>query len=322
MFFTVFQQTGYCIGFDIDKNFVDTCDPESAEPYRFCSNWRTFLSVYTMLLGEVDESDFESSRAATFMFVVFVFLVVILLANVLIALVTDSYGVIRNERAAIVFWSNRLNFIVEMNVIKSGVLRNRKKEQDRDKDIDGDCDSGSGSGSGTGNGSGNGTPSSASNAAIKIEDRATFLWKSVMDVFDKDLNQMELWSLAFLCLTILRIFIIFVAIPLWVGLGLLCFGALWPHQWRKKLLEQKITQLSNPTRVEKTQRQLQQLNELKNDIADIRKEVTTKLAENQAMMNQMKADLMVVQTEMTTELRDIQDLMDILYDLHKSLSKS
>jgi len=321
MFFTVFRQTGYCNGFDNEKAFVDECDPESSEPYRFCSSWRTLLSVYTMLLGEVDESDFESSSAATFLFVVFVFLVVILLANVLIALVTDSYGVIRNERAAIVFWSNRLNFIVEMNVIKSGVLRDRKKEQDRDKDIGGNGDSvsagaGSGSGSGTGNGNSNSPLTTASNTAVKI-DRATFLWKSVLDVFDKDLNQMEFRSLAFVCLTIIRIFIIFVAIPLWVGLGLLCFGALWPHQWRMKLLEQKITQQSNPTRVEKRHRQLQQLNELKNDIADIRTEVTSKLAENQAMMNQMKTDLMLVQTEMTTELRDIQDLMDILYDLHK-----
>ena len=67
-----------------------------------------------MLLGEVDEADFDTSRFATFLYVVFVFVVVILLATVLIAIVTDSYSVIRNERAAIVFWSNRLDFIVEM----------------------------------------------------------------------------------------------------------------------------------------------------------------------------------------------------------------
>ena len=39
------------------------------------------------------------------------FLVVILLANVLIAIVTNSCEVIKNERAAIVFWTNRLDQI-------------------------------------------------------------------------------------------------------------------------------------------------------------------------------------------------------------------
>ena len=64
-----------------------------------------------MLLGEVDEGDFKFDDLATVLFILFVFLVVILLANVLIAIVTDSYGVIRNERSAIVFWSNQLDVI-------------------------------------------------------------------------------------------------------------------------------------------------------------------------------------------------------------------
>ena len=38
----------------------------------------------------------------------FVFLVVILLSNVLIAIVTDSHSIVKNERAVMVFWSNRL----------------------------------------------------------------------------------------------------------------------------------------------------------------------------------------------------------------------
>mmetsp|Transcript_19907 Transcript_19907/g.29820 ORF Transcript_19907/g.29820 Transcript_19907/m.29820 type:complete len:626 (-) Transcript_19907:125-2002(-) len=112
IFYTLFLATGYCEGFEFDRSHADICDPEEgSEPYRFCTNWDTFLSVYTMLLGEVDEGDFETSIVATIAFIVFVFLVVILLANVLIAIVTDSYSVIKNERAAIVFWSNRLDFI-------------------------------------------------------------------------------------------------------------------------------------------------------------------------------------------------------------------
>lgn len=49
------------------------------------------------------------NRFATLLFIIFMFLVVILLANVLIAIVTDSYKVIQDQRAAIVFWTNRVS---------------------------------------------------------------------------------------------------------------------------------------------------------------------------------------------------------------------
>jgi succinate-acetate transporter protein len=69
------------------------CDMTETTPY--CKFWDSFLSVYTMLLGEVDETQFKNSDVGTALFVIFMFLVVILLANVLIAIVTDSYKVIQ-----------------------------------------------------------------------------------------------------------------------------------------------------------------------------------------------------------------------------------
>lgn len=111
MFYTLFLASGNCEGFKEDRSHADQCDPEGAEPFHFCSRWDSFLTVYTMLLGEVDETEFDRNILAMMLFMLFIFLVVILLANVLIAIVADSYGVIRHERAAIVFWSNRLDFI-------------------------------------------------------------------------------------------------------------------------------------------------------------------------------------------------------------------
>jgi hypothetical protein len=42
---------------------------------------------------------------------------VVVLLNVLVAVVVDSYGVIKNERSEEVFWCNRLDFITEVVVI-------------------------------------------------------------------------------------------------------------------------------------------------------------------------------------------------------------
>ena len=98
MFFTVFQQTEACTSssLDEDREVVleqTRCDASTLEPY--CAFGNSFLSVYTMLLGEVSEDPFKDSRVGMALFIIFMFLVVILLANVLIAIVTDSYKVIQ-----------------------------------------------------------------------------------------------------------------------------------------------------------------------------------------------------------------------------------
>jgi hypothetical protein len=79
MFLTVFQQTSYCAANDKDELYPDASQwclrvSDTAQP--FCSFWTSFLTVYTMLLGEVDETMFTDSRVATFLFIVFMFLVV------------------------------------------------------------------------------------------------------------------------------------------------------------------------------------------------------------------------------------------------------
>ena len=137
MFFTLFYETEYCTagrgGVDLsssssslssspfdDQDFTMALICEANDDVRpWCNAWDSFLAVYTMLLGEVDETVFDDNTTALLLFVVFMLLVVILLANVLIAIVTDSYKVIRDKRAAIEFWTNRL---VSITTHKWGVL--------------------------------------------------------------------------------------------------------------------------------------------------------------------------------------------------------
>lgn len=109
-FWTIFRKSDHCENyqkqlFSNDKTNFCLNDQES-RPY--CGSfWDAMLSVYTMLLGEVNEELFETSVYATVLFCLFMFLMVILLANVLIAIVTDSYKVIQDTRANIVFWTSK-----------------------------------------------------------------------------------------------------------------------------------------------------------------------------------------------------------------------
>ena len=91
--------------------FVYAGDASTLEPY--CAFGNSFLSVYTMLLGEVSEDPFKNSRVGMALFIIFMFLVVILLANVLIAIVTDSYKVIQVSLEDVVWLYNALTLMLD-----------------------------------------------------------------------------------------------------------------------------------------------------------------------------------------------------------------
>jgi hypothetical protein len=147
-----------------------------------------------------------NSPVATAFFIIFMFLVVILLANVLIAIVTDSYKVIQDQRAAIVFWTNRLDFVAEMDAVANGPWKSRMKQF-------------------VGLG---GTDSSR----INSRSRAVFgkeLWKQIMDLFEDDVDEGVL-SFDFIAYVFLRVFAAFFIIPVWFLLGIFTAGWLWPPQ--------------------------------------------------------------------------------------------
>mmetsp|Transcript_12465 Transcript_12465/g.26922 ORF Transcript_12465/g.26922 Transcript_12465/m.26922 type:complete len:833 (-) Transcript_12465:1491-3989(-) len=193
--------------YDGCTKYVASCEPMIDHP--FCEEWSSFLKIFTMLLGEVDESHFMvQSPLAPFFFAVFMFLVVIVLANVLIAIVTDSYSVIQNERAALVFWSNRLDFVAEMDVISNSFSRKGRGE---------------------------------ARGVFEADDGAMGeLWKKFMYLFDDDIDDHGVMSVEFIIYNILRMFAAIIVIPLWLVIGLLTLGFLWPPQVREKLLTSKM----------------------------------------------------------------------------------
>jgi hypothetical protein len=56
-------------------------------------------------------------------YILFGIIVIIVLLNVLIAIVVDTYGTIRDDKTEEVFWSSRLHFVAEVEVMKN-LLKN------------------------------------------------------------------------------------------------------------------------------------------------------------------------------------------------------
>ena len=87
MFYIVYSESDECA---CGENHPD------ANPYPHCNIQLSLLKVYTMMMGEIgNEMRYSTKPVAEVFYIAFVFLVVILLGNVLIAIVTDSYAVVK-----------------------------------------------------------------------------------------------------------------------------------------------------------------------------------------------------------------------------------
>ena len=77
---------------------VEDCEPSIDMPY--CSGYYwAWYKTYPMMLGSYDAEMFFWDNFSLVLFCIFYFFVVILLLQILIAIITDLYGVITNDRA-------------------------------------------------------------------------------------------------------------------------------------------------------------------------------------------------------------------------------
>ncbi len=70
---------------------------------------------------------------------------------------------------------------------------------------------------------------------------------------------------------------------------------------------------------ERVQRQLDELNEMKSQVNDIRRETVEKQSSSAAsyqMVNQVRMDIAAAKADMKSELRAVHELMYKFYDLH------
>jgi hypothetical protein len=249
---------------------------------------------------------------AQILYVAYAFLVVILLSNVLIAIVTDSYEVIQNDRAAIVFWSNRLGFVAEMEAISSVVHKKLR--------IFGKEKKGAGApGAPTHVIEGpNGTTIVSNTVDPSKSGTKEYMreaWKQIMVLFesnfydDIDLHPRSIEFWIYLCYQGVAILVF---IPGWLALGLVTAGWLWPPQVREYLFVQKDTAVS---RAELERSKLEQLRTIQTDIKQLKNEIRKEMSVDRDDMIRMKIEVETVQSEVLSDLQQVKELMTTLLDL-------
>ena len=250
-----------------------------------------FEELTVILVGEVDDEQFKDSSFAVALFSLFMFLVVILLANVLIAIVTDSYKVIQDQRAAIVFWTNRLDFVAEMDAIANGPWRKNLRKALGLPKIDFN-----------------------KQKEVKFGKEA---WKRLMDLYEDEIDDGTL-SFEFVCMTVMRVVAAVVIIPLWLLFGLLSFGSLWPPQIRESVFTSKVLKHSSAGEVEDELRR-EQVKVLKQEIKVLRDEIRQELAIDRTQVVQMKSSVAERKQEIQTEMKHIKRIVTMLFEQQSSM---
>lgn len=297
IFVTIYQQSDYCLEADPAKDINDIrCSSDTERPY--CSFWPAFLRVLNMMLGAVDDEQFKGSAAATGYYILFFFVVVIMLANVLIAIVTDSYSVVRDERAAIVFWTNRLDFVGEMDAIANGPWTTQTRrwlgligEEDQEK--------------------------------AKSGKRATFgssTWNAMLNMFEEEVEDLPWWSWDSWSLFFRRLVIAFLIIPVWLFLGLTTAGLLWPPEIREFVFVEAIaTRLSEGGTDSAEVQRILEVEAIQEEVEEMKADLTLELTTDRANTVQIHAHLAEFRIEILGEVKDLKENMAHLVEQQAKL---
>lgn len=189
---------------------------------------------------------------------------------------------IQDKKAAVVFWTNRLHFVAEMDAIANGPFwklcgfRNKLMESTR--------------------------------------DQATFgkeSWKQLHDLFEDEIEE-GVMTFDFWAYTLLRI-VAAVFIPVWLLVGLITCGVLWPPQVREAFLASTVFAHTTDLAKEDEQRRTQ-IMQLRQEVFELKEDLLQELALDRTHLMQLRSQVAERKTEISHEMRDIKRLVALLFE--------
>eukprot|EP00546_Thalassionema_frauenfeldii_P005751 CAMPEP_0178908096 /NCGR_PEP_ID=MMETSP0786-20121207/7733_1 /TAXON_ID=186022 /ORGANISM="Thalassionema frauenfeldii, Strain CCMP 1798" /LENGTH=853 /DNA_ID=CAMNT_0020579961 /DNA_START=13 /DNA_END=2574 /DNA_ORIENTATION=+ len=268
--------------FEVEQNKIEYCEFDPG--FYYCEFTVAFLHTLTMLLGEVDETEFPDP-VETVIFIIFMIIMVIILATVLIAIVTDSYKIIQTQRAAIVFWTNRLHFVAQVDAISNGLRNERFRKCIRWK-------------------------KRSTTAEQKSSEFGKEFWKSLMDLFEDDVDG-DLLSPDFWIYNLLRVLAAVLIVPAWVILGALSLGWLWPPQLRAYVSTASVSRYNEATEEELRKTQVSNVEQ---QVTVLKQELEKELAIARTQVVQMKSSVADQRSEILGEMKHIKRIVTMLFD--------
>lgn len=314
MFYFIYVHTIMCdpiTNATLIEDLGDDFGKECTFPH--CTFGLSLLQVYSMMMGEINGVErYSTNLAAQILFVFYAFLVVILLSNVLIAIVTDSYEIIQNDRAAIVFWNNRLNFVAEMDAITYAVQRRFKccKSAKGEESVV-EVKEGPSINDSRHNGTSTNNKTDEETDEHSVDGTGDIFregWHQVLLLFDSNLYDEVDW-IESIVYNIFRVLCVFVVIPLWLIVGAITAGWLWPPQVREYLFVQRETVIS---RAELERQKLKQLHAIQDSLKKLKVDIKHEMEIDRDEMLRMRTEVETIQSEVLGDLQQVRELMNSL----------
>ena len=139
------------------------------------------------------------------------------------------------------------------------------------------------------------------------------MWKKFMYLFDDDIDEHGVMSIEFIIYNILRVFAACVIIPLWIIIGFISFGMLWPPQVRRKLLTSQMTSRTEEASAERLR--LNQVNGLKEDVSSFQEDVRGDMEKGRDEVYIIKTVLDSTKTEIHTEMNHVKEIVTELFEM-------
>jgi flagellar basal body-associated protein FliL len=290
MFHAMFYKSEYCDDEALEYTKLTDRKKVALEqcqliPRSYCTSRTSFLATFSMLLGEVSEEQFlKLSRPAVFLYVLFIFLVVILLANILIAVVTQSYKVIQDQEATVVFYTNRLDFLAQTDAISNGPWSRL-------------------------------LPRDAAKETTWIRDT----WHSLIN--ELAYSHRNVSTMEYVLYTLPRqLIIVLVICPIWMMLGFVTAGWLFPPQLGQDLFDSKRWQrrFKSQTENEKQYYRRREEAQLGKEVQLTREFFYEGLSANRQQYAQIKVGVAERKQEIQKEMKQIKRIMENLFQQQAS----
>lgn len=193
-------------------------------------------------------------------------------------------GNLKDQKAAVVFWTNRLDFVAEMDAIANGPFWRLCGFKKKDSYLE-----------------------SARTQGMFGKD----MWKQMMDMYDEEIED-ALWSLDFWAHLFLRV-IATLFIPMWLVVGALTFGWLWPPQVREAVFTSTVFAHTTDLAKEDEQRR-NQIVKLQQEVSELKEDILQELALDRTHIMQLRSQVAERKSEITSEMRDIKRLVNLLFE--------
>ena len=300
--FLTYNRQNFCT----EKKSLDACKI----PY----SWIRMLS---MMMGEMnnlldDYKPMDKYWAVHLFYVIYAAVVVVVMSNMLIAITTQSYKFIKNERAVMVFWSNRLDQVAQNDAVFS-LLRRLFMCQRGEEVILGPTSVREHPG---------GRPAvtetdRSQNTHKGFQGSLYYLWEELIGVYSNeniDVQNNSYCNVDFILLTITRI-VVCIVIPIWLIIGVLSLSVLWPPQIRERMLGMEMsTESSNATEKEIWS----EFNRLKKDMTSLRKKLKEDMKVDRAELDSVNFEVVDVKNNVVEDMVQVKEIMTSLLDQMKT----